>query len=853
MTHLTPPPEPPPIVQTLPPEDFHPALSSGPSKFATQPVITNTISSPTLPESVESKPSKLSAAKSAELLGAPISVGYPVEQVETKNGADNSAGADAALTSSIQPLRVSGVSTTSTIAKLKKLAANRSFESTAADVLHASRSIQPLKVSDVSTTSTIAKLKKFTASETTIGQIKPSPSVIQPAPSNETQPATSQYPAEEQRQPVVQPAPAPVPTQPQNQPSEQSQPPSTRERIIELTADRQEYDEQRQIVTAEGNVLLRFDRTVLDADRLQVNLSNLIAVGEGNVALTTGEQVLRGQRFTYNFIQDSGEFLNGRGEIYLPTAGNDFSGTLPTDVAAGGVTPQTPSDRLLANQPLQQVTSTGGITITARSRTNISSISLPQQSGEVRQLRFEAEGIDFYPGGWQARNVRITNDPFSPPELELRANTVTLTRETPLRDRIRTTGQRLVFDQGLSVPIPKDQAVIDRTQREPSSGGIASIGYDGDDRGGLYVERTFSPIDTQQVRVSLTPQFFAQQAVTENGGNVFDPALYGLKARLDANLGLRTSVRGSANFTNLDFTDIEDNLRASLRLRQRIGDRLPHTLTLEYSYRDRLYNGSLGYRTVQSSVGGVFTSPVIPLGKTGLNLSYQASAQYVTADTDQPDLWEPDALLENNRRVSLSRLQGTAALSRGFSLWQGRALPATATEGLRYTPAPVVPYVQLYAGVSGTSSFYGNGDNQTLLTGTVGLQGQFGHFSRPFLDYTGFNISYSQGIRSGESPFLFDRDVDTKVLTAGLTQQIYGPLRLGVQTSLSLDTGESYSTDYILEYSRRTYGITLRYNPQLELGSLNLRISDFNWAGGTDLFSGSEVEPVVDGVRRVND
>ncbi|MCP6374087.1 DUF3769 domain-containing protein, partial [Klebsiella pneumoniae] len=77
-------------------------------------------------------------------------------------------------------------------------------------------------------------------------------------------------------------------------------------------------------------------------------------------------------------------------------------------------------------------------------------------------LRFQAEQVDFYPQGWQARNVRITNDPFSPAELELRADTVTLTRETPYRDRIRTTRQRLVFDQGFSVPIPRDQTVIDR-------------------------------------------------------------------------------------------------------------------------------------------------------------------------------------------------------------------------------------------------------------------------------------------------------------------------------------------------------------------------------------------------------
>jgi len=50
--------------------------------------------------------------------------------------------------------------------------------------------------------------------------------------------------------------------QPQNQPSRQNPPPAGK-RIVEVSSDRQEYDEQRQIVTAEGNVLLRFDGAVL--------------------------------------------------------------------------------------------------------------------------------------------------------------------------------------------------------------------------------------------------------------------------------------------------------------------------------------------------------------------------------------------------------------------------------------------------------------------------------------------------------------------------------------------------------------------------------------------------------------
>ena len=75
-------------------------------------------------------------------------------------------------------------------------------------------------------------------------------------------------------------------------------------------------------------------------------------------------------------------------------------------------------------------------------------------------------------------------------------------------------------------------------------------------------------------------------------------------------------------------------------------------------------------------------------------------------------------------------------------------------------------------------------------------------------------------------------------------------MRFGFQAAVNLDNNESLSTDYILEYSRRTYGVVLRYNPDLEIGSISLRISDFNWSGSTDPFSDSEVRPVVGGVKR---
>ncbi|MBW4681188.1 MAG: DUF3769 domain-containing protein [Microcoleus vaginatus WJT46-NPBG5] len=610
-------------------------------------------------------------------------------------------------------------------------------------------------------------------------------------------------------------------------------PPIAPEDVVELTADRQEYDSQRQIVTAQGNVVMRVRDSVLDADRIQINLQTRMAAAEGNVAWRRGQQVLRGDRFEYNFIQNVGTVSPAGGELYLATGNEASASTLPTDVSAAALQEGALSDRILAGQPLENVTETpGGVSVNVGSGFG--------QSGQIRRVRYEADQLDFTPEGGLARNIRLTNDPFSPPELELRAERATFTRVSPLVDEIRAERPRLVFDGGFSLPLLRNRVLIDRRERDPA---LYSFGYDREDRGGVFVEGRFNPLSQPQLRLSLRPQFYIQRALEGEGSSFAD--LFGLKARLNATLTPRTSLIGSAVFTSLDLNEVDDNLRASLRLRQLVGT---HALTGEYSFRDRLFNGSLGYQTVQSSLGAVLTSPVIQLGTSRINLSYQAAAQYVNADTDRLELLDP---IRENNRAGLGRYQASAALSRGIPLWRGQSLPATATEGLKYTPVPVLPYLQLVLGLRGVTGFYSNGDNQSSLTGSVGILGQIGNFSRPWLDYTGFNLTYTQVLQSGESPFYFDRIADVRVLGGGIVQQIYGPFRLGFQTAVNLDTGEEINTDYILEYSRRTYGIVLRYNPVREIGTLTLRISDFNWTGGPQPFAGSdEIRSVEGGVRR---
>jgi Protein of unknown function (DUF3769) len=604
------------------------------------------------------------------------------------------------------------------------------------------------------------------------------------------------------------------------------------EGIVELLADTQTFDRDRGIFTADGNVRMRFRNSLLVADRVEVNLINRFAVGEGKVTLTRGAQVLQGDRFEYNFVQGEGKIRGARGELYVPTLSEEPR-TLPSDISPLANLNQPIGERIYANQPAQNVQSAGGIEIGSGSGTT--SNPTARAAGTVRRLRYEADSADFTPAGTVAENVRITNDPYSPPELELRAKTLRFKPIGPLQDEIRIEKPQLILDQRFKVPLLVNRFVIDRRRRPPA---LFRLGYDVPERGGVFIQRTIDIFTDRNFQFSVTPQILVQRGFTKG----FGLDSFGLTAKLNGTIGDRTRLSGVADLNSLNLSKAGDQFRGNFKAEQLVGT---HTLSLGGSFRDRLFNNSLGFQNVQSSVGLLLTSPNIVLGKTGINLSYQVGYQRITANTDRFDLLAP---IRKNDRLSSNRFQSSVALSRGFSLWQGKPLAATPTAGLRYTPTPLVPYVGLGVGVTGVASFYSRGNTQRSVGGNISLNGQFGHSSKDYLDYTAFNLTYSQVALGDISPFLFDRVADTQVLSGGITQQVYGPWRVGFQTAWNLDTRVEISTDYLIEYSRRTHGVLLRYNPIQGLGSINLRISDFNWTGGAETFGGSGVRSVSNGV-----
>ncbi|MEM9903831.1 MAG: DUF3769 domain-containing protein [Cyanobacteria bacterium P01_D01_bin.44] len=604
---------------------------------------------------------------------------------------------------------------------------------------------------------------------------------------------------------------------------------------LDVTADYQDYDPVRQVLTARGNVSLLLNGSVLQAEKVWINLLNRYALAEGGVLLTRGAQVVRGQRAEYNFVQQAGVIFEAKGELFLPALTDDLSDPLSRPITSRSV-----FDPLNPDRDLEGVRSAGGIEISSSPRP-----LFPGATGGVRRLRFEADQLQFDADVWRAQAVRFTNDPFSPPELEFRADEVTLTAISPEQDLLTTSRARIVFDQGFSLPLVRSRYYLSRgnVDSDDVTPFPAIFGIDDTDRGGLFVESRVPVSQTPNFSLELVPQYFIGEALSS--GETFSPDVFGLGANLSAQLGPNTIIEGDAELTGLALDDITDNLRVNLQGRQALGS---HLLFLDYSYRDRLFNGSLGFQDVRSSLGAVLVSPIIPLNDSGLRLNYQASAQLITAETDRSDLLGTSP---TDDLITLGRFQGSARLAQGWTLWRGKPLPATQTEGLRYTPTPIVPQASLRASLQGVATYYTSGDLQELLTGDIRIDAQFGHLSKPFFDYTRLNLGYSQRfVGEAESPFRFDRSVDRRILSFGLTQQIYGPLLLGFQTSINLDNNEAVNTEFIAEYSRRTYGILVRYSPTRETGSIGFRLSDFSWLGNSDPFDDPRIREVEDSVVR---
>jgi hypothetical protein len=245
------------------------------------------------------------------------------------------------------------------------------------------------------------------------------------------------------------------------------------------------------------------------------------------------------------------------------------------------------------------------------------------------------------------------------------------------------------------------------------------------------------------------------------------------------------------------------------------------------AYRYRIWNGTLGEQEVYSAYGtSLDASGVLPnWGRLSGNYYWRVGVGNYRTNTvgsdSLTDLWRAGAV---------------ASFNFSLPLWRGATAPATASQGLLYSPELITPGLTLHANVLGTMTYYSDGTNQNTISLSAGPTLTLGNFVRPFLDYTSLTITGSVTLRRGLSPFGFDQAVDLGALGIGLSQQIVGPLVFSGGVGFNVDPrspnfGDVTGSYLELRWQRRAYEVGVFYSPYQGIGGIRLKLNDFSFQG----------------------
>lgn len=565
---------------------------------------------------------------------------------------------------------------------------------------------------------------------------------------------------------------------------------------LQLRSDQQIFNQSTEVFQASGNVELQFGRTRLRADQMQVDLRARQVIAQGNIEVELGNQRVKGTRLEYDFGQETGILENASGQV-------DTS-NLPRDISTSGLS----NDSLNPNPPPPQ---------------------------PPRFVRFQAERIRFDANTWTGDNVRITNDPLDPPELEIRSPVVTSVLQPSGSQLITAEPGQLVFDQALFVPLPI-RLRIDELDRQPP----ITLLYDDFDREelrlGLIIQPNFELSQHPDVSFVVSPQLYPQRLFDGDEG-LLDGI--GLQTRLQVTHPTQQVTHVLVELRGLLFEEFADRLRVKVEQVIPTGD--GGSVNYTYAYRERFFSGLLGFQVVENRVGVDYNSPVMEIGNSGVDFSYKFSLDQIEALGQSTIDLDPEVAKQSTEQLQLTRAQLGTALSRSFPVWQ----PEDESPSLRFTSLPIQQGLWINTGISGSQAYYSNGEAQSYVSGSVGIDAVFGDFTQNTFDYTNVSATYSNGFLAGASPFLFDRITTREQLVLGILQQVYGPIRVGAETTIDLQLGENVDTTYTLGYDRRTYGVNVKFNPIRQTGSFELRVDSFNWST-----SGETITEVRGGIER---
>ena len=579
-------------------------------------------------------------------------------------------------------------------------------------------------------------------------------------------------------------------------------------RNLEIQSDKQ-YQE-KNVIYAEGNVLVTFNGNILKADVLVYDKLNETVNANGNIKLILENQIFNIDELNYDFKNQKGYFLNVKAAIKTKNLLDNLD---------------------LSSSQFKEVPST---------LQEIKKKKVLYTPDGINNWIFYTKKLKVNKNQWTAEKAIFTNDLLETNQVKFAINSLRIIpKENQLK--LKSSINYLIFEDKLPIPFWFGNRTLTKTE----DGYIFdfndrwTLGLDKVDRDGYFFGRPLKPFNiSNNFILNLEPQFLIQRSVQGYTKSFVDKdeSITSDKVRRDVSLsdyfGLKSELKGEVggwdlkidkNLYSFDLEKYSDALRIKADLSKEI-DFLNSKWKKSFFgvYRDRIWNGSIGESEIYFGYGSKLEK---------VNTWEEDGVQKTEKFAFGVGQFKAEGL-NNKNLVSSYRGSIYYSLNQRIPLYAKESANKYVDKSFNYIFEPVKQGIYLNTKLDGLYSIYHDGNHQEYIGFGAGPEFVFGEFKKKYFDYTKISLIPSYKLKSGDSVFKFDQNSDMFTLDLALDQQLYGPILLRSKATLNLDGnsknyGDFVNSSFAINWKKRSYELGIFYQPHNQSGGINITLYGF--------------------------
>ena len=579
-------------------------------------------------------------------------------------------------------------------------------------------------------------------------------------------------------------------------------------RNLEIKSDKQ--FQEKNVIYAEGNVLVTYKGNILKADILVYDKLNKTLNANGNIKLILENQVFNLDELNYDFKNQKGSFLNVKAAIKTKNLLDNLD--------------------LSSNQSKEIPSSLQ--TITKK--------KVLYTPDGINNWIFYTKELKVDKNQWTAEKAVFTNDLLETNQVKFELNSLKIIpKENQLK--INSSLNFLIFEDKLPIPFwfgnrtltqSEDGYILDFNDRW-------TLGLDKVDRDGYFIGRPLKPFNIfNNFVLNLEPQFLIQRSIQGYTKSFVkeDESITSDKVRRDVSFSdyfsLKSELKGEVgewdlkidkNLYSLDLDKYSDALRLKFDLSKEI-DFLNSKWKKSFFavYRDRIWNGSIGESEIYFGYGSKLEK---------VNAWEEDGVQKTEKFAVGIGKFKAEGL--NNKNL-VSSYKGSIyySLNQKIPLKVKESVNKYVDKSFNYIFEPVKQGIHLNTKLDALYSLYQDGNHQEYIGFGAGPEFVFGEFKQRYFDYTKISFMPSYKLKSGDSIFKFDQNSDMFTLDLALDQQLYGPILLRSKATLNLDGnsknyGDFINSSFSINWKKRSYEFGIFYQPHNQSGGINISLYGF--------------------------